>query len=83
MDFITCLPTSHGYSPILVVIDRLSKQAHFGVLPKNYLSPKVADLFTRMVCKLHGIPRSIVLDHDSVFLSIFWCELFSLSDTVL
>ena len=83
MDFITCLPTSHGYSTIIVVVDRLSKQANFGVLLKTYSAPKVADLFARMVCKLHGIPQSIVLDRDAVFLSTFWCELFSLSGTVL
>ena len=46
MDFITCLPTSHGYSTILVVGDRLSKQAHLGVFPKTYSTPKVADLFS-------------------------------------
>ena len=83
MDFITGLPNSHGYTTILVVVDRLSKQAHFGALPKKYSAAKVADLFAHMVCKLHGLPRSIVTDRDALFLSVFWRELFALSGTTL
>ena len=39
MDFIKGLPVSAGYSAILFVVDRLSKQAHFGALPKSYSTP--------------------------------------------
>ena len=83
MDFITDFPLSDGYTTILVMVDRLSKQAHFGALPQSYSAPKVANLFAQMICRLHGIPRSIVLDRDAVFLSKFWTELFTLSGTVL
>ena len=83
MDFIIGLPVSEGYSTILVVVDRFSKQSHFGALPMNYSAPKVAQLFATMVCKLHGIPTSIVSDRDPIFLSKFWIELFALSGTVL
>ena len=83
MDFITGLLVSEGYSTILVVVDRFSKQAHFGALPRTYSAPKVAHLFATMVCKLHGIPKSIVSYRDPVFLSKFWTELFALSGTVL
>ena len=83
MDFVTCLPNSKGYTAVLVVVDRLSKQAHFGALPKSYSATRVADLFSQFVCKLHGIPRSIVSDRDPIFLSTFWQELFQLSGTRL
>lgn len=83
MDFITGLPISNGYATILVVVDRLSKQAHFCALPRSYSEPKVAELFVQMVCKLHGMPRTIISDRDAVFMSKFWSELFQLSGTVL
>ena len=83
MDFITCLPSSQGYTTVLVMVDRLSKQAHFGPLPKSYTAARVADLFSHIVCKLHGIPPSIISDRDSIFLSHFWRALFSLSGTML
>ena len=82
MDFITGIPNSEGHSTILVVFDRLSKQAHFGPLPRNHSTSRIASLFFSMVCKLRGIPRSIVSDCDAIFLSKFWCEFFTLSGTV-
>ena len=83
MDFITSLPTSEGYTTILVVVDRLSKHAYFGALPRSYTAPRVAQLFVTMVCRLHGIRRSIILDRDPIFLSKFLNELFTLSGTAL
>ena len=76
MDFVTCLPNSKGYTTVLVVVDRLSKQAHFSALPKSYSAAYVADLFSHIVYKLHGIPRSILFNRDPIFLSTFWQELF-------
>lgn len=83
MDFITHLPFSHVYSVILVVVDRLTKAAHFGPLPTGFTATKVDKLFTDMVVKLHGFPSSIISDRDPVFLSKFWAELFKLSGTSL
>jgi len=68
---------------ILVVVDRFSKAAHFGMLPTNFSVVKVAELFASMVCKLHGMPKSIISDRDPVFMSNFWKELFQMSDTKL
>ena len=83
MDFITQLPSSHGYTTIMVVVDRYSKGVHLGALPSNHSAFKVASLFIDIVCKHHGFPRSIVSDRDPIFLSSFWRELFRLSGTRL
>ncbi|GJQ92873.1 putative reverse transcriptase domain-containing protein [Tanacetum coccineum] len=83
MDFITGLPNSKGYTAIMVVVDRLSKYAHFAPLRANYNAPQVAELFVQTVVKHHGIPRSIVSDHDKVFTSAFWSHLFKLQGTTL
>jgi len=57
MDFITGLPVSHDYSIILVVIDRLSKLAHF--IPLTHFSAaKVAYAFIKMMVSVHGIPKT-------------------------
>ena len=83
LDFITGLPSFQSYYVILVVVDRFSKAAHFGMLPTNFSVVKVAELFASMVCKLHGMPKSIISDRDPVFMSNFWKELFQMSDTKL
>lgn len=83
MDFIVGLPNSNGVTNILVVIDRFTKYAHFGALPLQYSATKVADLFSNMVIKLHGMPRTIASDRDPVFTSAFWKKLFELMGTKL
>lgn len=67
MDFITGLPSSGGYTVILVVIDRLSKYAHFSPLKEDYSSKVVAETFMKFVVKLHGFPKTIVSDKDKIF----------------
>lgn len=83
MDFITHLPLSHGFTVILVVVDRYSKGIHLGALPTGFTAFKVAALFMELVCKLHGFSKSIVSDRDPIFVSNFWRELFRLSGTRL
>ena len=83
LDFITGLPSLQNNTVILVVVDRLSKAAHFGMLPSNFMAVKVVELFSQMVCKLHGMPRSMVSNRDPIFLSHFWQDLFRLSGTKL
>lgn len=46
----------------MVVIDRFSEAAHFGVLPTNLSTCKAAELFLNIICKLHSYPKSIILD---------------------
>nr|KYP66317.1 Retrotransposable element Tf2 [Cajanus cajan] len=83
LDFVTGLPSFQTYTVIFVVVDRFSKAAHFGMLPTSFTAVKVAELFAIMVCKLHGMPKSIVSDRDPIFMSHFWQELFRMSGTKL
>jgi hypothetical protein len=79
MDFITGLPKVQGRNCIYVVVERLTKYAHFFVIPFKYNTSQVEYLFFREVFRLHGLPRNIVSDRDIRFLSAFWQDLFKLS----
>lgn len=83
MDFITHLPNSHGHTAVWVICDRLTKFVHFIGLPKKFNAKDLAHRFSNEICKIHGIPKSIVSDRDPVFLSHFWKELFSVQGTTL
>ena len=83
MDYIDGLPLSCGKSVILVVVDRLSKAAHFVALAHPYSASSVAQVYLDNVFKLHGFPQSIVSDRDAVLLSDFWKELFSLQGVAM
>lgn len=77
MDFIEVLPKSRGKDVILVVVDRLTKYAHFLPLAHPYNVQKIADLFFDNIVKLHGPPEIIVSDRDWIFTSNLWSEIFS------
>ena len=83
MDFITGLPPSNGFTVILVVIDRLSKYAHFFTLKFDYNSKQVAEVFVKNIVKLHDFPKSIVSDRDKAFTSQFWQQMFKLNGTTI
>ena len=75
MDLITSLPkTAAGNDSILVVVDRLSKIAHFIPVQETISAPKLAKVFEKEVVRLHGVPRSIVTDRDPKFISEFWAK---------
>jgi hypothetical protein len=83
LDFIECLPASQGQDTIMVVVDRLSKSAHFLPLKHPFTAKSVAEKFVEGVIKLQGMPRSIVSDRDPVFMSHFWQEFFKMLGTKL
>lgn len=72
MDFIMGLPKSEGKSVIMVVVDRLTKHAHFCALSHPFKDSIVATAFMDIVQKLHGTPKIIVNDRDPIFTRTFW-----------
>ena len=83
MDFITGLPKFEGKSVIMVVVDRLTKYAHFCALSHPFKAITVATTFMETIQKLHGNPKIIVSDKDPIFIGNFWMELFSCLGTLL
>ncbi|GKV02557.1 hypothetical protein SLEP1_g14986 [Rubroshorea leprosula] len=76
MDFVTGLPrTLKGNDSIWVIVDRLTKSAHFLPYQTGTSIEKLANMYMEEIVKLHGIPVSIVSDRDTRFLSHFWTSL--------
>ena len=73
MDFVVGLPkTNKGYDSIWVIVDRLTKTAHFLPVRTSYTAPQYARLFLDRIVPLHGVPVSIISDRGSQFTSHFW-----------
>ena len=83
MDFIIGLPKYEGKSVIMVLVDRLTKYAHFCALSHPFKASTVATTFMDTIQKLHGNPRVIVSETDPIFTGNFWMELFSCLGTQL
>jgi hypothetical protein len=81
MDFIEGLPRSNHHNVKLVVIDKFSKYTHFIPMAHPFTAFQVAQLYFNQVYQLHGLPQAILSDHDHIFMSSLWQELFKLSDT--
>ena len=75
MDFVTGLPRSKtGMDTIWVVVDRLTKSAVFIPMKLSWSMAQLTAAYVKHVVKRFGVPRDIVFDRDSRFLSQFWKE---------
>ncbi|GJZ49834.1 putative reverse transcriptase domain-containing protein [Tanacetum coccineum] len=73
MDFITKLPrTSSGHDKIWVIVDRMTKSAHFLAIREDYKMKKLTRIFINEIVARHGVPVSIISDRDSHFTSRSW-----------
>nr|GEV04179.1 reverse transcriptase domain-containing protein [Tanacetum cinerariifolium] len=76
MDFITKLPrTSSKHDSIWVIVDRLTKSAHFLAVREDYKTEKLARLYINEIVARHGMPVSIIFDRDNYLTSRFWQSL--------
>ena len=76
MDFVVGLPGyQSGYDAIWVIVDRLTKSAHFLPMKNSDSIEKLAELYVKEIVRLHGTPVSIVSDRDPRFTSQFWPSL--------
>ena len=76
MDFITKLPpTSQNFDAIMVIVDSASKRVHINPCRTTDTAHDIATLFERTIWRNHGLPRHIISDRDSKFISAFWTSL--------
>jgi hypothetical protein len=84
MDFIVGLPrTQSGYDSIWVIMDRLTKVAHFILVKTTYFGSQLAKLYMSMIVYLHGVTKKIVSDRGTQFTLKFWERLLETLDTQL
>jgi len=84
MDFITGLPrTQKEFDAIFVVVDKLSKMAHFIPTTKEVTAEGSAKLFFDNIFRLHGMPKKIISDRDPRFTSKFWKTLMEIINVEL
>ncbi|XP_019265694.1 PREDICTED: uncharacterized protein LOC109243236 [Nicotiana attenuata] len=73
MDFITALPRSHRkFDSIWVIVDRLTKSAHFLPVRSTYTAEDYANLYIKEIVRLQGVPISIISDRGAQFTAHFW-----------
>lgn len=84
MDFVTGLPkTPKGNDAVWVIVDRLTKSAHFLPFRVGISSERLANMYIEQIVRLHGVPASIVSDRDTRFVSQFWKSLHKVLGTKL
>ena len=86
MDLITQLPESNGYNTICVIVDRLTKRAHFIPINNRFSSKDMAQLLYDKVYLLHGLPLQIISDRGvqySAELFQEWCKILGIESTML
>ena len=84
MDFIVGLPpTQKNFNSIWVIVDRLTKSAHFIPVRVDYRPSDYAELYFNQIVRLHGVPRTIVSDRGPQFTAHFWEQLHKMIGTNL
>jgi len=84
MDFIVVLPPTHkNFDTIWVIVDCLTKSAHFILVRTNYQPHEYAELYFSHIVHLHGMPRTIVSDRGPQFTAHFWEHLHKMLGTNL
>jgi hypothetical protein len=84
MDFIVGLPSTQArYDSIWVIVDRLTKVAHFIPVKTTYSGATLTKLYMSQTVYLHGVPKKIVTDRGSQFTSKFWEKLHESMNTKL
>ena len=84
MDFIIGLPqTQQGHNSLLVIVDHLTKSAHFVPINTTYYTRKYAELYVSQIVRLHGVPRTIISDWGPQFIAHFWEHLHQALGTKL
>jgi hypothetical protein len=84
MDFIVGLPrTRDGYDSIWVIVDRLTKVAHFIPVKTTYTGAKLAEMYMPRIVCLHDVPKKIVSNRGTQFTSCFWGKLHESLDAKL
>jgi transposase InsO family protein len=84
MDFIVGLPlTARKKDSIWVIIDRLTKTAHFIAVHATYLVQQYAELYMDHIVRLHGIPKTIISNRGTQFVARFWEQLHECLGTKL
>jgi len=85
MDLITQLPESNGYNAICVIVDRLTKRAHFIPINNWFSSKDMVQLLYDKVYLLHGLPLQIISDREVQYLAeLFqeWCKILRIESTM-
>jgi hypothetical protein len=78
MDFIIDIPRKiKQHDVIMVVVDKLSKEAHFIPIKSTFKAIDVANVFMKEIFQLHGFPKTIISDRDAKFTSHFWKSMFT------
>jgi hypothetical protein len=75
--------TSHRYNSIWVIVDRLTKLAHFIPISTTYRVRQYAILYISHIIRYHDIPKTIISDRGSIFVARFWEQLHEYLDTHL
>jgi transposase InsO family protein len=73
IDFIVGLPlTARRHDSIFIVVDTLTKSAHFIPMRTTYQAPYIDRVFFSEIVRLHGVPKRIISDRGSMFTGRFW-----------